>query len=522
MSADDTSSEPTQVASAAGNTGTQAPPPQDALGVTGSAYSRDEILEWIRGSGTSPASSDTLRATLGALHFQQDHAMFTQVGSRRLILEALVDTRLNYIKLARGYVEWVGAGEHPQLALLHDLRKQSADTWHTFPDSTSIPDLDIVSDDFVVRAAPAPASAGAVPSGGGGVSAEMLAVQAQLAALVSQQSNLDSSVRTQCVRLLQDINRGQGPIELVPVKLSASEQREASQYDMHPSTPLRDFVRGAAAKQSLFDSPPTQKNFRDAIYCCKIEPEDRARILRGYRCPSIWSNPATLSPADESAMGASGVKKDKVLQERQLRLAKQCLPGLQALSNISALRHTIADTSLQRQDRANQADFLLKELLFDVSNAVHLLSFEISKLTKERDNMLFTAHSVSSSKYHVKKDSADWVRSEDGETGTELVATAAKIRSERKDSAMLRKNFQTPTKPPGGGFTGKGKGQPGKPGQGQSRKARQRRQGKGSPKPNERPKKKPKPSKPAETGGEEDADGSEPETVTVGSKRKKR
>ena len=81
MSADDTSSEPTQVASAAGNTGTQAPPPQDALGVTGSAYSRDEILEWIRGSGTSPASSDTLRATLGALHFQQDHAMFTQVGS---------------------------------------------------------------------------------------------------------------------------------------------------------------------------------------------------------------------------------------------------------------------------------------------------------------------------------------------------------------------------------------------------------------------------------------------------------
>ena len=184
MSADDTSSEPTQVASAAGNTGTQAPPPQDALGVTGSAYSRDEILEWIRGSGTSPASSDTLRATLGALHFQQNHAMFTQVGSRRLILEALVDTRLNYIKLARGYVEWVGAGEHPQLALLHDLRKQSADRWHTFPDSTSVPDLDIISDDFVVRAAPAPASAGVVPSGGGGVSAEMLAVQAQLAALV--------------------------------------------------------------------------------------------------------------------------------------------------------------------------------------------------------------------------------------------------------------------------------------------------------------------------------------------------
>jgi hypothetical protein len=109
MSTDDTGSEPTQVASDAGNTGTQVPPPQDALGVTGSAYSRDEILEWIRGSGTSPASSDALRSTLGALHFQEDHAMFSQPGSKRLILEALVGTRLNYIKLARGYIAGIAA-----------------------------------------------------------------------------------------------------------------------------------------------------------------------------------------------------------------------------------------------------------------------------------------------------------------------------------------------------------------------------------------------------------------------------
>jgi hypothetical protein len=68
MSTDATSSEPTQVDSDAGNTGTQVPPPsQEALGVTGSAYSRDEILEWIRGSGTSPTGGGmSVDAFLGA------------------------------------------------------------------------------------------------------------------------------------------------------------------------------------------------------------------------------------------------------------------------------------------------------------------------------------------------------------------------------------------------------------------------------------------------------------------------
>ena len=114
----------------------------------------------------------------------------------------------------------------------------------------------------------------------------------------------------------------------------------------------------------------------------------------------------------------------------------------------------------------------------DTSTSYHLLAFELTKLSHERDNALLRAMSGTSSDsslvFHGTEptDGADWFR-EDAADASEMQKSADSIRSHAKDVFTLRlKHDPKNRRPPFGGGDG-GVRRP--PGQGQSRKAQQRR-----------------------------------------------
>ena len=269
---------------------------------------------------------------------------------------------------------------------------------------------------------------------------------------------------------IADANNGLTDVQPLTVRLSARAAARNSQYDMHPATHLSTFKRGADATiDNLFSSPPDQLSLRNALYFCPMLADEKAIMQRACKKPAIWSNPPTISSSETAVLGAKA-SQDTGLREQQETKCKLVVPVLQALSSAGELGSLI-----QGIPHAPTRDALLTVLdthTSELSDAFHVVAYEVTNLQKRRKTLLLQAYSGVSG-IAVEDPATDADRSLTGETSidmsSDIVAVAAAHRRTARELAQMQ-SFRSR-----GGGQARGGGQHRAAGEGRSRNAQRRR-----------------------------------------------
>ena len=228
-------------------------------------------------------------------------------------------------------------------------------------------------------------------------------------------------------------NRGLLDSTLLPVQLSARMQHKATAFELSPSFEINGWERGEDFVDNCMDSPPSQGLLRACLFDCEMRPDDRARLLRGGGKPTIWSDAPLLSLQDKELLGSALAKADEGMRGRQNSLLKQALPVVRSLDSLASAFEAVGS-----RDPSKLAESLA-DLKSQLSDAFHLLSYDLSVLQKERTNALYKRMAAASAGVDEPFEETEWSLLPGTRVSLEddLVKKAATARSLRKDIKTL-------------------------------------------------------------------------------------
>ena len=443
------------------------------------------------------ASSDDLNALLSLLRVDVDLAMYRLAGDRRVEVSRIVRAQPNYVRLAlRMYNRVDDDNLHEEQALMpNDWTSAQAPR---FPAVAILPDLqfDGTSDKFSIRAPRAQPPAG-TPSKGtktsrrhqnakrGAESRTSLALQtaeapssdasapvepaARIDALSSQlaaalhairdlqtsratlESDFDSRAREGARQLFHAAARGQDDVPIVPSKLTAKQLGKVQAYDFDPSMQVSSWNHGDDWVPNVLVSPaskqvrPSRGALRALLFQSKMHEEDRTRLLTSIAKPSVWSRPPSLKPSERAILGPSGCKSDSDLVLKQDRHLERAQPLVASLNTLSRALSIVPDDASTPLDRVALRESLL-ELLEQLSNSLHLVSFDLTGLHKQRRQLLADALGGTAVDVDLSSSDDDWDLGDKG-----LYDAAKSARGVAKDLNGLSKGRggRQPPKPTG-------------------------------------------------------------------------
>jgi len=210
-------------------------------------------------------------------------------------------------------------------------------------------------------------------------------------------------------------------------------QHKATAFELSPSFEINGWERGDDFVDNCMDSPPSQGLLRACLFDCEMRPDDRARLLRGGGKPTIWSDAPLLSHQDKELLGSTLAKADETMRGRQNSLLKQALPVVRSLDSLAS-----AFEAVSSRDPAKLATSLA-DLKSQLSDAFHLLSYDLSALQKDRTNALYKRMAATSAGVDEPFEETEWSLLPGTRISLEddLVKKAATARSLRKDIKTL-------------------------------------------------------------------------------------
>ena len=253
-------------------------------------------------------------------------------------------------------------------------------------------------------------------------------------------------------------NRGLLDAPLLPVTLSARMQHKATAFELHPSFSVHGWERGVDFVDNCMDSPPSQGMLRANLFDCEMRSDDRARLLRGGGKPSTWSDAPLLSLQDKDLLGTELAKADETKRLRQNALLKQVLPVMRSLDSLAH-----AEQAVHERNASGLAEHLA-EIKSQLSDAFHLLAYDLSDLQRQRTDSLFRRMSSASVGVDTPFEETEWSLLPETRVSLEddLVKKAATARSLRKDLKTLaasrqraRQDFRQGSGSDGGGRQGR-------------------------------------------------------------------
>jgi len=155
--------------------------------------------------------------------------------------------------------------------------------------------------------------------------------------------------------------------------------------------------------------------------------------LRGGGKPTIWSDAPLLSLQDKELLGSALAKADEGMRGRQNSLLKQALPVVRSLDSLASAFEAVGS-----RDPSKLAESLA-DLKSQLSDAFHLLSYDLSVLQKERTNALYKRMAAASAGVDDPFEETEWSLLPGTRVSLEddLVKKAATARSLRKDIKTL-------------------------------------------------------------------------------------
>ena len=122
---------------------------------------------------------------------------------------------------------------------------------------------------------------------------------------------------------ISDANDGLTDVQPVTVKLSKRADLANHQFVLDQGTHLTTYKRGAGAPTgNLLSSPLDQASLRAAIFEMPMLADEKARMQRACKRPSVWSNPPLLTAAEKALLGDKE-STDTSLREQQEAKCKQ-------------------------------------------------------------------------------------------------------------------------------------------------------------------------------------------------------
>jgi len=189
-----------------------------------------------------------------------------------------------------------------------------------------------------------------------------------------------------------------------------------------------------------------------------MRADDRARLLRGGGKPSTWSDAPLLSLQDKDLLGTELAKADETKRLRQNALLKQVLPVMRSLDSLAH-----AEQAVRERNASGLAEHLA-EIKSQLSDAFHLLAYDLSDLQRQRTDSLFRRMSSASVGVDTPFEETEWSLLPETRVSLDddLVKKAATARSLRKDLKTLaasrqraRQDFRQGSGSDGGGRQGR-------------------------------------------------------------------
>ena len=205
---------------------------------------------------------------------------------------------------------------------------------------------------------------------------------------------------------ISDANDGLTDVQPVTVKLSKRAELANHQFVLDQDTHLTTYKRGVGAPTgNLLSSPPDQASLRAAIFEMPMLADEKARMQRACKRPSVWSNPPLLTAAEKALLGDKE-STDTSLREQQEGKCRQILPVLQALSSAGTLGGLIA--GIPDAGARAMLSSCLDSHVAELSDAFHLVAYDVTALQKRRKTLLLQAVSGSQLSVEDAVDDADW------------------------------------------------------------------------------------------------------------------